>query len=217
MKQTTAIAAIVIALLLGIVGGTQMGTSNAAASPTPTPAAPTFPGSRTLEKAQKEAAANNMGTAVDTLAEALRELEEAAPLRILSLRVVQTPTAGYGLWTELPGKAISLSKKDPLILYFEPSGFSRKKNGDVWSSDMIADVALYAPQLGPEPFLKQTDFVGSKLDSHRPNRELFYVMTLKIDFTGGGPPAGEYVAEVTLRDNISGEKATERVIFKIVP
>lgn len=214
MKRTTAIAAIVIALVVGLLGGTQIGSSTAA----PTPAAsatppPVFPGSRNLEKALRDASAGQLSSAADFATEGARELDEAAPLRILSLEVVQPGVQGFGLWTEVPAAALSISKKDPLVLYFEPSGFARKNVNGVWTSDLIADISLYAPHVSPQPFLQQKNFVGAKLDSRRPNREIYYAATLHVT----GVPAGDYVAEVTLRDNVGGETAKAVVPFKLVP
>lgn len=212
MKPAAVIALVAVALALGILGGTQIGAPGAATTPTPAPA-PSFPGSRNVEKAKNEAAAGQLSTASDTLEEALRELEEAAPLRIESLQLVSGPVQGYGLWQPLPGGAISIAKKDPLLLYFEPTGFARKHVDGVWTSDLMADIALYAPAVGPTPFVQQTNFVGNQLSSHRANRELYYTMKLSVQ----GPPAGTYVAEVTLRDQIGGETAKATIPFKIVP
>lgn len=220
MKPAVGALAAAGVLAIGVLAGAQLGcsTSDAAATPSPAPAA-TFPGSRNLEKAQKEAAAGQLAAASDLATEAARELDEAAPLRVVSLRVVKTPVSGYGLWTEVPASALSISKKDTLNLYFEPAGFARRKQGDIWTSDLVADVALFAPSVRPEPFLTQSDFIGSKLDSRRANRELYYVMTLRVEGPPGGegPPPGDYVAEVTLRDKIGGETAKATVPYKLVP
>lgn len=161
-----------------------------------------------MEEAGALAAKGRLSAASDALAEAQRQLEEAAPLRILNLTVADASPQGFGLYTEKAGA--TLSSNQPLILYFEPNGFSRAPSGNTWTVDLSADVNLYAPPQ-TEPFVSQPGFVVLKVTGQQPNREVFMSATLHLS----GVPAGKYVAEIRLADNVGKETATARVPFTL--
>lgn len=182
-------------------------TSSGAASATPTPA-PSFPGSTKVTEAGALAAKGQLAAASDTLAEAQRLLEEAAPLRIRNLTVVDAAPTGFGLYTAQPAAAIAPGA--PLILYFEPNGFARSSSNNVWTMDLVADVNLYAPPQ-PVPFHAEPKFVALNINSRQPNREIFLSATMHIK----GVPPGDYVAEILLTDNVGKETAKARVPFTL--
>jgi hypothetical protein len=190
--------------LLGPQGCTRTG---AAGNSTPAPA-PVFPGSAKLAEVSTLAEKDQLAGAADALAEAQRLLEEAAPLRIRNLTVVESAAQGFGLYTAKGGAA--LGPGEPLILYFEPNGFARTSTNGTWTMELVADVNLYSP---PEsvPFVAQQGFVELKLTSRAPNREIFMSATLHLK----GVPPGDYAAQIVLTDTVGKETAKANVPFTL--
>src|SRR3954465_1443503 len=100
------------------------------AKPAPTPVAATFPGSANIEKARAAAAAGKLDGAADALSDALRELDDAGPLRIRHLTLVEQDGRGYGIYTPLPQNV--LKPGDGLFLYFEPAGMAHQFSENLW-------------------------------------------------------------------------------------
>lgn len=198
------LATLAASVLVAPVAACRADSSSARATPTP---APVFPGSASLSRAQALAARGKLAEAADALSEAQRELDEAAPLRIQNLTVVEGAVRGYGLYEPKPDGVVVAGA--PLVVYFEPAGMARQREGELWKMNLVADVAVL--DAAGDRIVSQTDFLRSAVTSRRPNRELQFTLRLDIE----GAPAGDYLVEVTLRDLLGKEQAVERVPFKI--
>ncbi len=172
-----------------------------------TPAAPSGPGSEAVERARTAVAAGDLSAASDALAEAARQVEEAGPLRIVSLALVEDSVRGYGLYD--PRASGTIRPDEPLLLYFEPVGFKRGRDGDRYAIDLAADLAVL--DAAGTPLQRQDDFLVSAVESRRPNREIQFVLRLALP----GVQEGDFIAEVTLKDRVGGKKAIARKPFRV--
>lgn len=220
----TAAAALVV---LAVATAGACDARSAKPAPAPSPAAtasalatvPATPGARSgtpaafpaaeVDRARAAAAAGKLDVAADALAEALRKVEAAGPLRIEALQVVADPVRGYGLYAPIENATIAPGQ--PLLLYFEPLGFGYRSGGGgaAYEIDMSADLRLSTPDgtvLQEDP-----DMLTTSVTSRRPNREIQFVLRLQTK----GMPEGDFVAEVTLNDR-AGKKTTKASIpFKL--
>lgn len=185
-------------------------TGGATATPAQTAA---FPGAAEMERARAAASEGRLATASDELAEALRLVEEAGPLRIRNLTLVEEGVRGYGLYHP---KTDPVAPGRPILLYFEPAGMMHGREGspageggERWTIDVVADLAILDP--GGTVLQKEENFLATSVESLRPNRELHF--TLRLDTQG--IQEGDYIAEVTLRDRIGKKTAVERIPIKV--
>lgn len=197
--------ALAAACVLACAACTQSGNGGgAAASPTP---APTYPGAAQLASAQQHAAAGRLADASTELREALRLVEEASALRIENFVFADSLPVGYGVYK--PRGSSSFKPAEPMILYFEPVGMSRQKQGDLWGADLDFDaVVLNSDGSGSQ---QQPSLLQLQVPSRQPNRELYGTMRLHF----GAFPEGSYFIQVTAKDKVGGETATARLPFTI--
>lgn len=165
-----------------------------------------FPGAVEMERARAAAEEGRLATASDELAEALRLVEEAGPLRIKNLTLVEEGVRGYGLYRP---KTDPVAPGRPILLYFEPGGMVHGREGDRWTIDVVSDLAILDP--GGTVLQKEENFLATSVESLRPNREIHF--TLRLDTPG--IQEGDYVVEVTLRDRIGKKSAAERIPVKV--
>ena len=205
-SRTTAALAFAGGVCLGVAllaGGACAPNGGGAATPTPVP---TYPGAAALADAQRQAAGGQLADASDSLAEALRQVEEASPLRIENL-VIAEAAVGYGLYKERSSP--SFQPGEPIFLYMEPYGMARKREGDLYGIELVFDVAVI-DGAGAE-LERKKDFLKLEVPSRRPNREIY--ATMKLHF--GNYPPGSYVIEVVAHDKVGGEDAVQRIPFRI--
>lgn len=197
-----AVASVLVCAACDGAGG-KGGGGKGAASPTATP---TYAGAAKIAEAQRQAAAGRLADASDTLAEGLRELEEASPLRIENLTFVEA-AVGYGIYK--PRASPVFESGEPMLVYLEPVGMSRKREGELYGIDIVYDLVTYNSQ-GVEGD-RMVDFLRVETPSRRANRELYALLKLHaIPY-----PPGDYVLEVIVRDKVGGETAAKRIPFRI--
>lgn len=196
-------AAAVLALALA---GAGCNGSNAGSKATPTPTPASFTGAAELERARSLLAEGKPSAGAEALAEALRVVESAAPLRIASLTIAED-ARGYGLY--VPDADSVVERGTPVLFYFEPVGMTHGRQGDLWLLDMSADLTVLDAQ--GNVLQQLPDIVASRVTSRRPNREIQFVIRMQTI----GMREGDFVGAITLKDRIGGETATEQVPFKI--
>ena len=192
-----------VTVALSLAGASLLCGCNGTAKPLPTPAPIAFPGSADLDRARTAAAAGKLDAAADALSDALRTIEDAGPLRIRNLKLVEKDVPGFGLYTPL--KTSALKPGDGLFLYFEPAGMTHQFSEDLWHSDLSADLALLLPD--GTVAQDQPDFLVSTVASHAPNREIQFVMRLATR----GISEGDYAVRVTLHDRLGKKTAVEQI------
>ncbi len=97
----------------------------------------------------------------------------------------------------------------PMLVYAEPVGFGWNHTGDIWRTDLIADVTIRA-QDGKQLFA-QEEFQKLALASRVRNREFMVNFT----YTLSGITPGDYLLETTLRDQVTGKKGSFTLPFSV--
>jgi len=157
--------------------------------------------------AEDLAGAGKFLDAMDALDDAATLVWDRAPLTFRkALWVAETP-AGFGAYN--PRETNEYAAGDEMIAYVEPVGFGWRKSGDMWQTDLAADVSIKDKD-GKEIF-SQKDFQKLALSSRVRNHEF---MT-RFTFTLTGLPAGTYTLETTLRDAISSKSGSFALPFAI--
>src|SRR5579871_4457364 len=129
--------------------------------------------------------------ALDALDDAAELIWERGPLTFRrALWVAETP-AGFGAYK--PRETNEYAAGDEMIAYAEPIGFAWQKTGELWQTDLAADVSIKDKD-GQEIFSKK-DSEKFSLSSHIRNREFMAHFTFRLT----GIPAGNYTLETTLR------------------
>ncbi len=145
--------------------------------------------------------------AIAALDEAAGTLWQAAPLTFRRALWVAGPPNGYGAYN--PRETNVYAAGDQMIVYAEPVGFGWAKSGDIWQTDLRADLAIKSKD--GEVLLSQPDFQKLAIASRERNREFIATITLTLT----GIPAGEYVADTTFRDQVTGKTGTMSLPFVI--
>lgn len=158
-------------------------------------------------EAEKLASDGKFIDAMDALDNAASALWDKAPLSFRKALWVAAPPSGFGAYN--PRENDTFASGDEMIAYVEPVGFGWKKSGDMWQTDLAADVTIKSKD-GTEIY-SQKDFQKLALRSRIRNREF---MT-RFTFTLSGLPAGEYLLETTLRDAVSSKSGSFSLPFTI--
>ena len=145
--------------------------------------------------------------AMDALDAAATLVWDRSPLNFRQALWVAGPPVGFGAYTPRPTN--EYASGDEMIAYVEPVGFGWRKSGDMWQTDLSADVAIKDKD-GKEIYA-QKDFQKLDLSSRICNHEF---MT-RFTFLFTGLPAGDYVLETTLRDAVSSKSGTFSLPFVI--
>jgi hypothetical protein len=144
---------------------------------------------------------------MDALDEAATLVWDRAPLTFRKALWVAEPPTGFGAYN--PRETNQYTAGDEMIAYVEPVGFGWRKSGDLWQTDLAADVTIRDKD-GKEIYT-QKDFQKLALSSRVRNHEF---MT-RFTFTLTGLPSGEYTLETTLRDAISSKSGSFTLPFVI--
>ena len=134
-------------------------------------------------------------------------LWEQTPLTFRRALWVAGPPTGFGAYN--PRETNIYAAGDQMIIYAEPVGFGWSKTGDIWQMNMAADLAIKSK--AGEVLLTQQDFQKLSIGSRLRNREFMTTLTLTLT----GIPPGEYIADTTLRDQVSGKTGTMSLPFVI--
>jgi hypothetical protein len=138
--------------------------------------------------------------ALAALDEAANALWERAPLAFRKVLWVAEPPGGFGLYN--PREDNVFDSGAEMIAYAEPVGYGWRKSGDLWTMDLVADLLVKSKD--GEVLGSQADFQKLQITSRVRNREFMAQITYRIT----GIPAGEYLIETVLRDNVTGKSGT---------
>lgn len=132
-------------------------------------------------------------------------LWEKAPLTFRRALWVAATPQGYGAYN--PRESNVFNSGATMIAYVEPVGFGWRKNGDIFETDLGIDLVVKGKD--GAVLLRKEDFQGMRIGSRVKNREFMAHLT----YTFSGIPAGEYIAETTMRDKVTGKSGTFALPF----
>jgi hypothetical protein len=138
--------------------------------------------------------------AMAALDEAANAIWEKSPLTFRRALWVAEPPGGFGLYN--PREDNVFDSGAEMIAYVEPVGFGWQKSGDVWVTDLVADLVVKSKD--GEVLASQADFNQLQITSRVRNREFM----ARFTYTFTGIQAGEYLVETVLRDKVSGKDGT---------
>jgi hypothetical protein len=163
--------------------------------------------SRKASDAEKLLAQGKVAEAIAALDDAAGALWDKAPLSFRRALWVAEKATGFGAFN--PRENAAYASDAPMLVYAEPVGFGWRQSGEVWRTELIADLTIKTPD-GNQLF-QQNDFQKLELASRVRNREFMVNFT----YTLSGIPKGEYLLETTLRDQVSGKKGSFSLPFTI--
>lgn len=161
-------------------------------------------------KAQEAEALLGQGKAVEAIAaleEAAGAAWDKAPLTFRRALWVAEKGSGFGVYN--PREGDTFAPGTPMLVYAEPIGFGWNRSGDIWRTDLIADVTIRAKD-GKQLFA-QEEFQKLQLASRVRNREFMVNFT----YTLSGITPGDYLLETTLRDQVTGKKGSFTLPFSV--
>lgn len=159
------------------------------------------------KKAEALAADGKYAEAIAALDVAADLLWQKSPLVCRRVLWVAEKAAGFGEYNPREGNVFKSG--EDMLAYAEPIGFDWRKSGDIWHTDLVADFIIRGKD-GKELFRKD-DFGKFDIASRARNREFM----LNLSYSVTGAPAGEYIAETHLRDNVSGKQGSCDLAFTI--
>lgn len=160
-------------------------------------------------KAETALAAGNASGAYDEFKLAEDAIWTAMPLTVRKGVIVDS-AVGYGVYTPRPD--VRFPATGSILIYVEPVGYGYGKDG-LGNIAMGVDVDLKL-STGDGKELGVVENISSiNLSSRTLNREMFFKLTL--DLSTATLPAGQYHADITLRDRNSSKRATFPIDFEI--
>ena len=145
--------------------------------------------------------------AIAALDQAADTLWEQAPLTFRRALWVAGPPNGFGAYNRRETDAYAAG--DQMIVYAEPVGFGWAKSGDIWQTNLAVDLAIKTKD--GEVLINQPDFQKLAVASRLRNREFIATLTLTLN----GIHPGEYIADTTFRDQVTGKTGTMSLPFVI--
>ncbi|WP_428688481.1 hypothetical protein [Roseibium sp.] len=145
------------------------------------------------------------GLAIKLMREALFQTWKEAPLAIPTAVFVAAPADGYGIYTARADSVFAIG--EPLLVYLEPVGFDWKQENGLFRSLLTVDFDLSSPD--GTVLAGQKEFGRFDFKSHVPNTEYMANLTLRVN----GAPAGDYVLDLTVNDQIGGGSARVKIPF----
>ena len=149
--------------------------------------------------------------AIEALDQAAASLSDKSPLSFRTARWVAEPPDRFGVYN--PRRTNAFIAGENMFAYAELVGIGWKKTGDIWQTDFTADFSLKTKD-GRQLFSQQ-DFAKANAGTSMSRvriRELMARFTIVLNDV----PAGEYLAEFTVRDAVSGKNGTFSLPFAIV-
>lgn len=164
--------------------------------------------SRKASDAEKLLAQGKGIEAISALDDAANALWDKLPLSFRRALWVVQPGTGFGAYN--PRENAVFASGAPMLVYAEPVGFGWRRTGEVWRTDMLADLTIKSGD-GKEQLYHKEGFQKLELTSRQRNREFM----LNLTYTLTGIPKGDYLAETTLRDQVTGKKGSVTLPFTI--
>ena len=158
-------------------------------------------------EAQKLADQGKFIESIAALDAAADALWEQAPLTFRRVLWVAGPPDGFGAYN--PRESSAYAAGDQMIVYAEPVGFGWEKAGDIYRTNLSVDLVIKSKD--GEELVRQEDFQKLVIASRVRNRE--FMTTLTLTLTGIRP--GDYIADATLRDQVTGKQGTLSLPFVI--
>ena len=145
--------------------------------------------------------------AVELLRRAQVALAAKIPLSFRKVEFITEEPGGFGMFKPRAGRVFR--QGEPLIVYTEPVGVGWKRQGDRFQSLVVFDFTVRTKD--GEVLGGRKDFGRLAFTSHVANQEIMAHLTIRLS----GAPAGEYVLELTFRDQVSIKNAELELPFAI--
>ncbi|MBW2092279.1 MAG: hypothetical protein JRI34_09190 [Deltaproteobacteria bacterium] len=160
----------------------------------------------TIQRAGLSYSNGDYTQAIKELREALEGTFNKAPLTLNNVTWIIEPPEGYGMYK--PRESDVFDLVEPILIYFEPVGYTIKKAGPFYSFKLSADFAVLDDKgalLG-----SQTNFAQYHVESRSPQTEypMFFTFNLKE------LPAGRYRLQITVHDENSEKEARLTKVFE---
>jgi len=140
---------------------------------------------------------------------ALDKLWSRLPLVVAQATFVAEAPKGFGIYK--PRGKNTFKPGEPLIIYAEVAGFGHRPLGNgIYEIAIDGDVAIATLQ--KQVLAKMPDFLKSRMQSHRRNKEFMVQMTVELS----GAPAGQYILLARLKDQVTGKTTSFSLPFEIV-
>ncbi len=152
-----------------------------------------------FKRAVEEAEAGNGTASAAAMREAAADLWLETPLGFSEALFVTGDTLLFGAFD--PRDSNVFKAGDVVFVYAEPIGYGWRKEGDFFVTELVVDAALLAPE--GDVLWEQKEFGKFDLASRR--RFMEYMLNLELNISG--LPAGKYVLEYSLTDNVLGNQA----------
>lgn len=159
-------------------------------------------------EAQEFLDSGNPLAALEALEEAYGIAWEAIPLTIRKQLFVSDAT-GYGLYIEREAGNV-FAPGEPLVLYLEPLGFGYGRDA-LGNRELRFAVDLVLRDNAGEQIFVRENFMQLGQPLRYENREFFLTLTFNLN----GLPAGEYTADLVIRDEHSDKSAELTEAFVI--
>lgn len=162
------------------------------------------------EKARQAETLAGQGKYVEAIAaldEAATLLWDKAPLTFRRALWVAEPPSGFGAYSARETNVYAPGAD--MIVYAEPVGFGWRKSGDIWRTDLITDLVLKSKD--GKVLYQKIELQRLQIGSRVRNREFM----ARFTYTFTGIAAGEYLAQTTLRDAVTGKKGTFTLPFVV--
>jgi hypothetical protein len=172
-----------------------------------TPLAWSNPPDEAINQANQAFYDGDFAKALDNLRDALQGIWNLAPLSVRNATFVDAPPEGPGQYE--PRDGIVFESIDPILLYFEPVGYTVVKQGEKYKYALSSDFAVVddnGKEIG-----RQKDVGRSEATSRMFNMELMMLLTINLK----GLPSGKYKLVVTLKDLNSDKTTTFEMPFGI--
>ncbi len=158
-------------------------------------------------QAEAKADAGQHVEAVELLRRAQVALAARAPLAFRRVEFVSEQPGGFGMFK--PRGSNVFRQGEPLIVYTEPVGVGWKSEGDRLHSLVIFDFTVRTRD--GQVLGGRKDFGRLAFTSQVENQEIMAHLTIRLS----GAPAGQYVLEVTFRDQVANKSAELELPFAI--
>ena len=153
-----------------------------------------------FRRARASAANGATAQSVTAMRSAAADLRLETPFGFSEALLVSAKAPRYGAFEPRPDNIFRPG--DVVLVYAEPTGYGWRSDGDWFSTDLVVDAALLTAD--GESLWGQEGFGEFNLTSRY--RFLEYMLNLELNITG--LPAGDYVLEYTITDNIRGQTAS---------
>jgi hypothetical protein len=149
--------------------------------------------------------------AIEALHQAAASLSDRSPLSFRTALWVAEPPDRFGVYN--PRRTNAFIAGENMFAYAELVGIGWKKTGDIWQTDFTADFSLKTKD-GRQLFSQQ-DFAKANSGTSM-SRVRIHELIARFTIVLNDVPAGEYLAEFTVRDAVSGKNGTFSLPFAIV-